>query len=96
MPVPGLELLGLVEPSQASVVPLTKVPSGQYLLARIGEPVQLDMMLLRQFKDLGLMPGSVVRVEAQGDWFIAPVGLDEGLSLDIAIAAHIFVNTAEA
>jgi DtxR family Mn-dependent transcriptional regulator len=95
MPVPGLELLGFVEPVQANVIPLTKAPSGEYVLARIGEPVQLEMMLLRQFKDLGLMPGSRVRVESQGDWFIAPIGLDEGLSLYIAIAAHIFVIVTE-
>jgi DtxR family Mn-dependent transcriptional regulator len=75
------------------VTAISEVHTGEFTLARIGEPVQLDVLLLRQLRELGLTPGARVRVESGGQWFLARVGADEGLTLDLAIAAHIFVST---
>jgi DtxR family Mn-dependent transcriptional regulator len=96
MPVPGLELLGLATPSPETVTAVSESESGTYTLARIGEPVQLDVVLLRQLRELGLTPGARVRIEAGGSWFIAAEAADEGLTLDVAIAGHIFVSHSEA
>lgn len=96
MPVPGLELLGLATPSSEAVTSVSESETGSYTLARIGEPVQLDVVLLRQLRELGLTPGARVRVEAGESWFIAAEGADEGLNLDIAIAGHIFVSHSAA
>lgn len=96
MPVPGLELLGMPGIEPASVTAVSQVISGDYVLARIGEPVQLDVVLLRQLRELGLVPGQQVRVEATEQWFLVKTGADEGLTLDIAIAAHIFVRPISA
>ena len=96
MPVPGLELLGLAAPTPEAVTSVSESESGTYTLARIGEPVQLDVVLLRQLRELGLTPGVKVRVEAGGSWFIAAYGADEGLTLDVAIAGHIFVSHSAA
>lgn len=96
MPVPGLELLGLAAPSPTFVTSVAESESGGYTLARIGEPVQLDVVLLRQLRELGLIPGAKVRVETGGSWFLAAEGSDEGLTLDVAIASHIFVSHSEA
>ena len=93
MPVPGLELLGMPQIAVQEVMPVSEAGSGVYLLARIGEPVQLDVLLLRQLKELGLVPGTEVRIESGAQWFLAKSGADEGLTLDVAIAAHIFVST---
>jgi DtxR family Mn-dependent transcriptional regulator len=75
------------------VTAVSEAGSGEFTLARIGEPVQLDVLLLRQLRELGLTPGARVRIESNGQWFLAKLGADEGLNLDAAIAAHIFVST---
>jgi DtxR family Mn-dependent transcriptional regulator len=93
MPVPGLELLGMPSVVAPEVTAVSEAGSGEFTLARIGEPVQLDVLLLRQLRELGLIPGARVRIESNGHWFLARVGADEGLSLDAAIAAHIFVSS---
>lgn len=93
MPVPGLELLGMPQTALAEVMPVSEVKTGSYTLARIGEPVQLDVLLLKQLRELGLTPGASVRVESGGQWFLARDGADEGLTLDLTIAAHVFVST---
>lgn len=92
MPVPGLGLLGIAEPVNQAVIPISEAATGEYLLARIGEPVQLDIALLRQLRELGLVPGARVRIEAHGEWFVSVAGASEGLNLDLAIAGHIFVT----
>lgn len=92
MPVPGLELLGMPQAVASEVTAISEAGTGEFTLARIGEPVQLDVLLLRQLRELGLTPGARVRIESSGHWFLARVGADEGLTLDLAIAAHIFVS----
>ena len=76
----------------SEVTAISEAGTGEFTLARIGEPVQLDVLLLRQLRELGLTPGARVRIESSGHWFLARVGADEGLTLDLAIAAHIFVS----
>lgn len=93
MPVPGLELLGMPQVTPTEVTPISEVTTGEYTLSRIGEPVQLDVLLLKQLRELGLTPGAQVRIEAGGQWFLARKGADEGLTLDLALAAHVFVST---
>jgi DtxR family transcriptional regulator, Mn-dependent transcriptional regulator len=91
MPIPGLELLGLPAAEFPAVTPLTEIKTGNYQLVRIGEPVQVDIQLLSQFKELGLIPGVKLAVEVTDSWFIAPLGQTEGLSLDSTLASHVFV-----
>jgi DtxR family transcriptional regulator, Mn-dependent transcriptional regulator len=92
MPVPGLELLGFASKEPAKVLTVADAASGEYLLARIGEPVQLDHILLGQLKDLGILPGAKVRVEAGENVFITRSGEQDGLVLDSELAGHIFVS----
>jgi DtxR family transcriptional regulator, Mn-dependent transcriptional regulator len=91
MPIPGLELLGVPQPLPTPVVSVADAAPGKYRLARIGEPVQLDALLLRQFKELGLLPGVELRVEKNTEWFLVANGQNEGLNLDKSLASHVFV-----
>lgn len=91
MPVPGLELLGVSVAEQPEPIAISSVESGDYTLVRIGEPVQIDTLLLRQLRDLSLLPGARIHIEAGSQWFVSALGANEGLTLDISIATHMFV-----
>lgn len=93
MPIPGLELLGLpaTKPEAVENLPQTGEKTG--ILARIGEPIQLDIELLRQFRDLGLVPGTPINIGQEGgQWLITAENRSEGLILDPEIAAHVFIT----
>ncbi|WP_296630370.1 metal-dependent transcriptional regulator [Rhodoluna sp.] len=99
-PIPGLDELGLkINPTfkegVISLVDLPRALAGQstYILRRIGEPLQVDIGLLTQMKDLGLVPGSEITLEySEKAVFVAQKGQEEGLSVDLELALHLFVE----
>lgn len=93
MPIPGLELLGLPPADYPSVESVAQTTQNSGILSRIGEPIQLDIELLRQFRDLGLIPGTPVNIGKEGDgWLITAENAQEGLILDLEIASHVFIT----
>ncbi len=92
--IPGLAELGL-QSNQANLgTPASELADGEYLLSQIGEPLQVDKELLTQLDELGLLPGSEVRLEDQGvDKFLIAKGQDEGLLVESDISRHIFLST---
>ncbi|MEY3586729.1 metal-dependent transcriptional regulator [Aquiluna borgnonia] len=91
MPVPGLELLGTQPPEQIPCHPVSSLSAGNYTLARIGEPIQVDQEFLLQLRDLGLVPGVRIEVSLQaGSWLVTAQGKAEGMLLDEVIASHLF------
>lgn len=93
MPVPGLELLGLPVKDVVVCSALLNLESGDYVLCRIGEPLQVDPEFLSQLKELGLLPGSKVSVSRNGEgWFVSAAGSSEGLIVDNHVAQHLFLG----
>lgn len=95
MPVPGLELLGYQAAKPVEVFPVDQLPSGDYKVGRIGEPLQLDYQFLGQLRDLELLPGASVRLEAGETWFLVNKNSDEGIVLDAQLASHLFLSKIE-
>lgn len=92
MPIPGLDLLGVVEPEPVTCLPVANVADGSYALIRIGEPIQTDEEFLVQLRDLGLVPGVEVTVsKVSGSVLLTAKGQAEGMLLDSTIASHLFV-----
>lgn len=92
MPIPGLDLLGLVPPKTLDCLPIADVDSGSYELVRIGEPIQTDEEFLNQLRDLALVPGSKVFVtKDSASVLLTAEGQAEGMLLDATIASHLFV-----
>ena len=93
MPIPGLELLGLPPATYPEVQSVAQTSLNSGILSRIGEPIQLDIELLRQFRDLGLTPGTPVNIGKERDsWLITAENAQEGLILDLEIASHVFIT----
>jgi DtxR family transcriptional regulator, Mn-dependent transcriptional regulator len=94
MPIPGLELLGMPASEVVSAVSVSSIDGEvRRTLLRIGEPIQTDSTLLSQLQTLGLLPGAQVRVSPAGrEWLVTAGDSDEGLLVDIEIAAHLFVS----
>lgn len=95
MPVPGLELLGYQAAKPVEVFAVDQLPSGEYKVGRIGEPLQLDYQFLGQLRDLELLPGASVRLEAGETWFLMNKNSDEGIVLDAQLASHLFLSRIE-
>lgn len=99
-PIPGLDELGLkmnptFKDGVISVVDLPRAIAEQstFVLRRIGEPLQVDIGLLTQLKDLGIIPGAEISLEfGEKSVFVAQKGLKEGLSVDLDLALHLFVE----
>lgn len=92
MPIPGLDLLGVVPPKPVTCLPVADVADGRYALIRIGEPIQTDEEFLVQLRDLGLVPGVEVTVSKDsGSVLLTAKGQAEGMLLNSAIASHLFV-----
>lgn len=99
-PIPGLDELGYktnptFKDGVVSVVDLPKAIASQseFVLRRIGEPMQLDVELLGQLKELGILPGAKVTVDFEGtSVLIAKHGSADGLRLETDLAMHLFVE----
>lgn len=96
MPIPGLELLGLPAAETSPCKAVSEVEPGDYRLARIGEPVQVDPAFLTQLGELQLIPGVFVSVSNQGGgWLVRNRESDQGILLDELFAQHLFVCEIE-
>lgn len=99
-PIPGLDELGyktnpIFKDGVVSIVDLPKAIASQseFVLRRIGEPMQLDVELLGQLQELGILPGAKVTVDFEGTTvLIAKHGSAEGLRLESDLAMHLFVE----
>ena len=104
-PIPGLEEFGLKvnPPFNEGVVSIATLPelgfgasdlaAKEFVLRRIGEPLQVDPELLFQLKSLGLLPGAKISVELRGPVvFVSQSGNPEGIELDVDFAHHLFVQ----
>lgn len=98
-PIPGLEELGaeqspafhdgVVSVASLDFTDIEKV----YTLRRIGEPLQVDTQLLADLKALGIIPGAQLTFELKAHRvYIRIAGANEGESLIIDDAAHLFVD----
>ena len=99
-PIPGLDELGYktnptFKDGVVSIVDLPKAIASQseFVLRRIGEPMQLDVELLGQLKELGILPGAKVTVDFEGTTvLIAKHGSADSLRLEPDLAMHLFVE----
>ena len=98
-PIPGLAELGLpsAEDFHHGVTSVANLdfedPSRVYTLRRIGEPLQVDINLLADLKNLGIIPGARLQFEHRARRVLIRLeGASEGESLVIDDAAHLFVD----
>ncbi len=100
-PIPGLAELGEHEnigfasgvlSAPAAMARLGK-SQGEFVLRRIGEPLQVDADLLAELKTLGLMPGAAISVERHDDHYLFFAGENQdGVTLAADDAQHLFVD----
>ena len=106
-PIPGLDELGEHEPAGDfldGVVSLTTFArsldgAGERtaVIARLGEPVQVDVDLLVDLRAAGVLPDATVVVRPAGALVtVAGVGSAEVIDLPEEIARHVFVETGAA
>lgn len=99
-PIPGLQEFGLkVNPAfNEGVISVASLPGvgtagRDFVLRRIGEPLQVDPELLGQLKSLQIMPGATINVEFRGQHvFVSAKDNPEGIELDADLAHHLFVE----
>ncbi|WP_454296074.1 metal-dependent transcriptional regulator [Salana multivorans] len=97
-PIPGLDELGQpnAEPFLAGVTSLVAASAGGHTEAtvrRIGEPLQVDVELLRLLEEASLLPGAVVSIAREGSTLeVRAAGSDVVLDLPTELAKHIFVG----
>jgi len=93
MPIPGLELLGLPASDLPSGSSIVDSAPGEYVLARIGEPAQVDEEFLRQLAQNGILPGSKVVLGVEGGgWLLRAAESADGILLDEYVAQHLFLS----
>ena len=96
-PIPGLDELGdiVAEPFLSGVASIvTAVSSGRtdVEIKRIGEPLQVDVELLKRFEEASVRPGTVVAVTREGSTLtLRAPGSDVVLDLPTELAKHVFV-----
>ena len=95
-PIPGLAELGEHEEAEGFLEGVQTLvawsdPTAQ--VARIGEPLQVDIELLTRLAGAGVLPGSVVSVDrADGVVSVAAPGSAVVLDLPEELARHVFVR----
>ncbi|TGO03788.1 metal-dependent transcriptional regulator [Serinibacter arcticus] len=96
-PIPGLDELGDItaEPFLSGVGSIVQaVTSGrsEVEIKRIGEPLQVDVELLRRFEEASVRPGTTVAVTREGSTLtLRAAGSDVVLDLPTELAKHVFV-----
>jgi DtxR family Mn-dependent transcriptional regulator len=102
-PIPGLDELGMldgVEPFLSRVVQLNVAcrdvpdPGSDFIVRRIGEPVQIDPLLMAGFARAGLLPGATVRAHPANGGVAVTIGA-ERLDLPDSVASHVFVAAGQ-
>ncbi|GMA30441.1 metal-dependent transcriptional regulator [Litorihabitans aurantiacus] len=96
-PIPGLDELGdlVTEPflsGVSTIVQAVTAGRGEVEIKRIGEPLQVDVELLRRFEEASVRPGVTVGVTREGSTLtLRAVGADVVLDLPTELAKHVFV-----
>lgn len=100
-PIPGLGELGEASPQEAflhGVVPLAQVaPAGaepaRAVVARLGEPIQIDIDLLARLARAGVRPGAEISVgRGPGVLTVGGAGAGDPVDLPEELSRHIFVR----
>ena len=98
-PIPGLDEIGEQSTEVRfldGVVPLTApgaAADGTAVVARIAEPLQVDVELLTRLADAGVVPGASVTVErTTGTVTVGVAGAGTVLDLPYDVARHVFVG----
>lgn len=99
-PIPGLESLGIDDTNYSAegVIPITDLPTaianqGIFRLRRISEHLQVDVELLANLRELGIVPGQNIKLQFdEGSVLVTNAAKDEGLKLDLDLAVHLFVE----
>lgn len=96
-PIPGLAELGdtgAVEAYMDGVVSLSDWAGSRAVLARVGEPVQVDTELLARMVEVGLRPGQPMTIEHRPHMVtVAGVGSTEVLDIPEELARHLYVRS---
>lgn len=99
-PIPGLSELGEEQTriafldGVASLLDPTSDADGRAVVARIAEPLQVDVELLARLADAGVVPGATITVERLvGIVTVGVPGGDVVLDLPDEVARHVFVRT---
>jgi len=99
-PIPGLSEIGEEQTrvefldGVASLMEPTSGADGTAVLARIAEPLQVDVELLARLADAGILPGARITVEkAPGVVTVGVPGAPVVLDLPDEVARHIFIRT---
>lgn len=97
-PIPGLEELGgsAADAFLDGVVSLAHAAAAGVRIGtvrRLAEPVQVDIDLLHQLHEAGVVPGAEARIRplANGYVFVEVPGRAEGIDLPAEVAQHIYV-----
>lgn len=98
-PIPGLADIGLEtgDAQGAEVVSIVDLPRAianqeTFTLSRIGEHLQIDVDLLEQISQLQILPGMRIRLHfEEKQVLVTNAASEEGLKLDLDLAAHLFV-----
>jgi DtxR family Mn-dependent transcriptional regulator len=104
-PIPGLDELGATATRVGVEVPLEEAAKGidgdqsrRFVVARIGESVQDDVVLMAALRRAGVRPGAVIKVgrasAGAGDTLLAGSGM-EYVELTATASAHVFVERAD-
>ena len=97
-PIPGLAELGVepvVDVSVISLVAVAAAERSQVRLARVGEPLQVDVELLSQMEALGIRPGVALQVRREEPVIVVGVvGGEVELELRDDLAKHLFVDAS--
>lgn len=98
-PIPGLDEIGEEQTDVRfldGVQPLTAdgaAAGGTAVVARIAEPLQVDVELLTRLADAGVLPGARVTVErTPGVVTLGVAGSGTVLDLPVDVARHVFVG----
>ena len=65
---------------------------GECVIVRIGEPLQTDIPLLREFEEAGLLPGTTVTMSNEGEGWVlkGPLG---SIELTPWVQGHLLVRS---
>ncbi|TDE94111.1 metal-dependent transcriptional regulator [Occultella glacieicola] len=98
-PIPGLEEFGEARPVPDLGVALADAVTGdrvEFVLTRIGEPLQVDVELLARFSEAGVRPGAVLTSQRSQDVITVSVeGAEYALEVPEDTARHLFVRSVK-
>lgn len=104
-PIPGLEAIGgrsagaFGEGVVTATAAVAKRGSAAVrgTVARLAEPIQVDMELLGQLREFGICPGAAVSLVSNGDYVtVESEGAQDALDLPVEDASHLFVRLESA